>query len=51
MAQPSSPDYPSSDMRESTEGIMDQVSEIGERAGTMANEFGALRSRSIPTQR
>ena len=28
-------------MHEHSEGILDQVSEIGERAGTMANEIGA----------
>jgi hypothetical protein len=45
MAQPSSPDYRSSDMRESTEGIMDQVTEtardMGDRAAGFADDIGS----------
>jgi ElaB/YqjD/DUF883 family membrane-anchored ribosome-binding protein len=54
MAQPGSPDYHSSDMRESTDGIMDQVTdtarEMGDRAAGLAGDIGsAVRERPYTT--
>ena len=54
MAQNSSSDYRSSDMRESTEGIMDQVTEtardMGDRAAGLAEDIGtAVREHPYTT--
>ena len=54
MAQPSSPDYRSSNMRESTEGIMDKVTEtardMGDRAAGLADDVGtAVRENPYTT--
>jgi ElaB/YqjD/DUF883 family membrane-anchored ribosome-binding protein len=54
MSQPGSSDYRSSDMRETTEGIMDQMAEtardMGDRAVGLAGDIGsAVRERPYTT--
>ena len=53
MAQPGPSDYSTrhpSVSREDSEGMMDQVSEVGERAATMAGELGlAIKERPYAT--